>query len=131
MAVDLDFYNDAIEIGEELIDTFGGICKVKCVQAITNPNTDQTIEKVIFEKDIKYVAKLMKQFIIQDRFYQEAEVVLVIMGGQFKFVDKYQYYCIYNNQDYNIIRHRSTAPGPLEVIVELALRRSGTGQAEN
>lgn len=130
MAADLAFYQDMQEVAAELIEEFGNFCKVKCIFNIINPNKDVQTQKVIFNKEIGYIAKDQRQFLIQDRFYEEAEVAIVIVGNQFKFMDKYDYWCEIDKIDYKIIRHRSTKPGPLEVIVELALRRSGSGNAQ-
>lgn len=124
----LEFYKGFQQLGLKLITKYGDTCKVTATDVVTNNITNQQSIREVFSKDVLYVAKVIKNTLIQDRFYETAEVSIILPFNSFELVDRYKYRVKFHGADYEVIRHRSIRPGPLEVLIELALRKSGTGE---
>lgn len=123
----LEFYTDAKQIGLDLITEFGDECEIIAYSIITGAN-GKIIKQTVFTKTVLYLAKVIKNTLIQDRFYETAELSIILPSNSFEFVDRYKYRVEFDGQSYEVIRHRSYRPGPVEVVIELALRKSGTGE---
>ena len=124
------FYKSVRKTANRLIKYYGKNVTIYADNIILNPTTGTQTKVSIVNTTVKSVAKIIKTALIQDRFYETAELSIIVPHGSFDYIDKYKYYVLLDGQKYEVIRHRSIRPGAYELLIEIALRRSGTGVAK-
>lgn len=120
------FYKKIQKVPEKLIKEFGR--QIRVVQRKITPLSNGGVSSVILtDKLVWAVTKTIKNFMLQDKFYDGCEFSLVFSHDQITFHEGITTEAIIDGQAYTVIRSRYSRPGPYELLGEMTVAKPGSG----